>query len=143
MRALDRRPDRQGLSSEVNREMKNDPTERQYMISENYDKAITAYKALKERGGRDPVVLILDLRDKMARKVMGVVRDDEYIREALHDHALKNEIATAILAVERRVAGEVLSRFSPSARTAMGSGLPLLACVSAGGTAYAVMEVGR
>lgn len=123
--------------------MKNDPQVRQNFIESNYDEAVLAYRMAKEGGVEDPVVMILDLRDSMAAKVVGLVKDQQHIKVALHDHALKNEAATVIMAVERGVAGKVVSNFSPSARKALGCGLPLLACVAAGGTAYAHMEVGR
>jgi hypothetical protein len=117
--------------------------DRLHLIECNYDKAVATYESAQGNKFKDPVVLILDPRDSMARKVVGLLKGEEFIKEALHVHGQRNEIATAIMAVERGAAGDILSNFSPSARASMEGGLPILACVATGGTAYALMEVCR
>jgi hypothetical protein len=121
--------------------VRNDPQLRRGLIGDGYERSVAVYRRARELGCRDPVVLILDLRDPVAKKAARLVGEEGDIKEALYESNFNGKVPTMIVAAGREGAARLLSNFSPSARKALARGGPSLVCVAAGGTAYALMEV--
>jgi hypothetical protein len=99
--------------------------DRAHLLNLNKDNVEHAYTHADDRGVVDPVILLLDLRDKKALVLAeACIRSKDRIRKAIDDCARKKVIPTAVIALSHDEAVEAMGSVSELALKALSSTIP-------------------
>jgi hypothetical protein len=118
--------------------------ERAHLLKFNIEKIEQGYLQAVQAGEERPVILVVDLRDRMGFELAS--RLDPKNTECVRDECNRRDvIPTAILATSLPTAVKVIGFMTPTGRETLLRPLPeemfWVVCISAGGNSYAMLRI--
>jgi hypothetical protein len=118
--------------------------ERAHLVKFNIEKIEQGYLQAVQAGEERPVMLIIDLRDKMAFELASHL-DPENVKKVRDECNERDVIPTAILATSLPTAVKVIGFMTPSGRETLRRPLPegmfWVVSISAGGNSYGMLPI--
>ena len=118
--------------------------ERSHLLKFNIEKIEHGYLQAVRAGEEHPVMLVVDLRDKMGYELASRI-DPENTPRVRDECVRRDVIPTAILAVSLPVAVKVIGFMTPTGRETLQRPLPegmfWVVSISAGGNSYGMMRI--